>query len=272
MPLPLYEGLSGRRLTTILKAKRFTGAQRLAVLQRRVQHLRHAWPDTLVLLRGDSHVAYPEGMQGIDEQPALHYVTGWTSKAVLQKLAREVVEQAKRAAVYRGRKVPRFHSPRSQAQPWARSRRVVIKVEGSEQGVNPRLVVTDMEQARTHVLSQHLYCTRGQAENAIKAHQLSLKSDRPACHRFEAKQFRLVLPSAASVLLETWRREVFRTTQWASATMETSQWRLLKLGARVQECKDRITISFPSSCPVAPVLRRSLTLLAGGRVNVPVLW
>ena len=98
-----------------------------------------------------------------------------------------------------------------------------------------------------------------------------LKSDRTACHRFEANQFRLLLHSAAYVLLETLRREVLRTTHWASATMETIQLRLLKLGARVHECKDRITISLPSSCPVAPVLRRSLTLLACVRVNVPVL-
>ena len=50
----------------------------------------------------------------------------------------------------------------------ARARRVVIKVEVSEQGVNTRFVVTDMEQARTQVLYQHLYCARGQAENEIK--------------------------------------------------------------------------------------------------------
>ena len=271
LPLHLYEGLSGRLITTILKAKRFTGTQMLAVLKRLVKHLRHTWPDTLVVFRGDSHFAYPEVMQWIDEQPDLHYVTGLTSNAVLQKLAREVVEQAKRAYVSSGRKVTRFHSTRYQAQTWSRSRRVVIKVEVSEQGVNTRFVVTDMEQARTQVLYQHLYCARGQAENEIKDHKLSLTSDRTACHRFEAKQCRLLLHSAAYVLLETLRREVLRTTQWASATMETIQLRLLKLGARVHECKDRITISLPSSCPVAPVLRRSLTLLACVRVNVPVL-
>jgi hypothetical protein len=97
MPLHLYEGLSGRLSTTILKAKRFTGTQMLAVLKRLVKHLRHAWPDTLVIFRGDSHFASPEVMQWVDEQPDLHYVTGLTSNAVLQKLAREVVEQAKRA-------------------------------------------------------------------------------------------------------------------------------------------------------------------------------
>src|SRR5882724_12558856 len=55
LPLHVYEGLSGRLITTILKAKRFTGAQMLAVLKRLVKHLRQAWPETLLIFRGDSH-------------------------------------------------------------------------------------------------------------------------------------------------------------------------------------------------------------------------
>jgi len=262
MPLHLYEGLSGRLITTIFKAKRFTGAQMLAVLTRLVKRLRQAWPHTLLIFRGDSHFAYPEVMQWIEEQPALSYVTGLTSNRVLMELAREIVEQAKRAYERDGGKITRFHSTRYQAGTWSRSRRVVLKVEVSTQGVNTRFVVTDMEYARTKVLYQQIYCARGQAENEIKDHKLYLKSDRTSCHRFEANQFRLFLHSAAYVLLDTLRREVLKTTPWASATMETIQLRLLKLGARVQEFTDRIKISLPSSCPVAPVLRRSLTLLA----------
>src|SRR6266852_2435606 len=91
MPLHLYEGLSGRLMTTILKAKRFTGAQMLSVLKRLVKRLRHAWPETLLIFRGDSHFAYPEVMQWIDEQPELSYVTGLTSNTVLQALGRDVV-------------------------------------------------------------------------------------------------------------------------------------------------------------------------------------
>jgi hypothetical protein len=271
MPLHLYEGLSRRLIPTILKAKRFPGAQMLAVLKRLVKRLRHAWPETLLIFRGDSHFAYPEVMQWIDEQPGLSYVTGLTSNAILKELAREVVAQAQRAYARWGRKVTRFHSTRYQAQTWSRARRVVIKVEVSEQGVNTRFVVTDMEQARTQVLYQHIYCARGQAENEIKDHKLYLKSDRTACHRFTANQFRVLLHSAAYVLLDTLRREVLRTTPWAAATMETIQLRLLKMGARVQECKERIKISLPSSCPVAPVLRRSLTLLACMRLSVQAL-
>jgi len=267
LPLHLYEGLSGRLITTIFKAKRFTGAQMLAVLTRLVKRLRQAWPHTLLIVRGDSHFAYPEVMQWIEEHPELSYVTGLTSNRVLTELAREVVEQAKRAYARAGGKITRFHSTRYQAGTWSHPRRVVIKVEVSDQGVNTRFVVTDLEHARTKVLYQHIYCARGQAENEIKDHKLYLKSDRTSCHRFEANQFRLFVHSAAYVLLDTLRREVLQTTPWASATMETLQLRLLKLGARVQEFTDWIKILLPSACPVAPVLRRSLTLLACVRLT-----
>jgi hypothetical protein len=223
MPLHLYAGLSGHRLTTILKAKRFTGAQRRAVLQRLVKRLRHAWPETRLIVRGDRHFASPEGMQWLDGHPELSYVTGLTSNTVLPAVARAVGEQAKRASVCSGHTGTRVHSTRSQAGTWWRARRVVLKVEGSDQGVNPRCVVTALEQARTQGLSQHLSCARGQAENESKEHQRYLKSERTACHRFEANQGRVFLHAAASVLLETVRRKVLRTTQWASATMETIQ-------------------------------------------------
>jgi len=243
----------------------------LAVLKRVVKRLRHAWPDTWFIFRGDSHFAYPEVMAWIEAQAQLSYVTGLTSNAVLQKLAHEVIEQAKRAYARWGRKATRFHSTRYQAGTWSRSRRVVIKVEVSEQGVNTRFVVTDMEQARTQVLYRQIYCARGQMENEIKDHKLYLKSDRTSCHRFEANQVRLFLHSAAYMLLDTLRREVLRTTPWACATMETIQLRLLKLGARVQECKERIKISLPSSCPVASVLKRCVMLLGGVRLTPQAL-
>ena len=88
MPGHLYAGLAGRLSTTILKAKRFSGAQRLAVRKRVVKRLQHAWPDTWVLVRGDSHCASPEGMAWMEAPPPLRYVIGLTSNAVWHKLAR----------------------------------------------------------------------------------------------------------------------------------------------------------------------------------------
>src|SRR5215831_1436613 len=118
LPCHLYEGLSGRLITTILKAKRFSGAQMLAVLKRVVTRLQHAWPDTWVILRGDSHFAYPEVRAWIEAPAHLSYVRGLTSNAVWQKLAHEVIEQTKKAYACWGRKATRFHSTRYQAGTW----------------------------------------------------------------------------------------------------------------------------------------------------------
>jgi hypothetical protein len=225
MPLPLYAGLAGRLLTPLRKATRCTGTPRRAVLPRRGKHLRHAWPAPRVLVRGDSLLASPAGMQGSDEQPALHSVTGCTSKAVVPTLAREGGAPAQRASGSSGRQGTRGHSRRYQAGTWSRPRRVVIKGEGSEPGGNTRGVVTDRAPARPQGLDQQIYCARGHAANESKAPTLSLKSDRTACPRFAAKQGRLVLHAAASVFLETFRRAGLSTTPGASATRDTSQWR-----------------------------------------------
>jgi Transposase DDE domain group 1 len=72
LPWPLYEGLSGRRITAILKAKRCSGAQRLAGRKRVVQRLRHAWPDPWGSVRGDRPCASPEVRAWIAAHPQRH--------------------------------------------------------------------------------------------------------------------------------------------------------------------------------------------------------
>ena len=207
------------------------------------KRLRQAWPPTLRILRGESPLASPEVRPGSAEQPDRSSVTGLTSHRVLTALARESVAPAKRADERAGGKSTRCHATRSQAGPWSRSRRVVIKGEVSAQGGNPRVGVTDMADARPQVLYQHLDWARGHAAKESQDHQRSLQSARTSWHRFEAKQVRVWLHSAASGFLETLRREVFKTTPWAAATMETSQLRFRTLGARVPACTDRIKIS-----------------------------
>ena len=61
LPLHVYEGLSGRLITTILKpGKRCDGKQMLSIVKRVMRFLRERWPEPLIIFRGDSHFAYPE--------------------------------------------------------------------------------------------------------------------------------------------------------------------------------------------------------------------
>lgn len=237
LPLHVYEGISGRLITTILKPKQLRGPQALALLRRLVAKLRQAWPEALIIFRGDSHFSFPEVMDYVEQEPEMGYVTGLQTNAVLKRLAADVVEEAQRLYTYRHAqtqepvKVRRFHSVRYKAGTWRRYRRVVVKVEVTAQGTNLRFVVTNLERARAQVLYRAIYCARGVAEGYIKDHKTYLKSDRTSCHRFEANQFRLLLHSAAYVLLETLRREVLPGTAWSRATMATLRQKLLKIGA-----------------------------------------
>ena len=139
-------------------------------MTRLVKRLRQAWPHTLLIVRGDSHFAYPEVMQWIEEQPDLSYVTGLTSNRVLTELAGR--SSSRPNVPMRAMAARSLASTRHVIRPdVVAPRRVVIKVEVSDQGVNTRFVVTDIEQARTKVLYQQIYCARGQAENEIKDHK-----------------------------------------------------------------------------------------------------
>ena len=63
LPLFLFEGLSGKFITAVLRpGKRPTGRENAAIIARVVRRLRQAWPDTHIVLRGDGHFSNPELM------------------------------------------------------------------------------------------------------------------------------------------------------------------------------------------------------------------
>ncbi len=268
MPLHVYEGTSGRLVTTILKSSQLKGTALRAVVRRVVTHLRHAWPETEILFRGDGHFARPEVMDWIEAQPKVWHITGLPTNPVLQRLAEGLREKAKR--LYEERypeggatsKVVCFGTVQYRARSWSRARRVAVKTEVTPKGLNTRFVVSDLEETSPKMLYQQLYCARGQAENYIKDHKRYLRSDKASCHRFEANQFRLFLHSMAYVLFDTLRRDLLRGTRYEHATFATLRLKLIKLGARVRELKTRIKIELPTSCPVQTVLHQSFARLA----------
>ena len=251
MPLHVYEGISGKLITTILKPTVMKGPAVVSVLRRIVKRLRREWPRTLIVYRGDSQFAKPEVMDFMESESNCMHVSGLTANEVLKRLAAPVIEETERRYEQGdGSKVERFHSLRYRAGSWSRFRRVIVKVDVGPQGTNVRYVVTDMEKASARSLYQKIYCNRARAENFIKDHKLYLHSDRASCHRFEANQFRLFLHSLAYILFDTLRREVLRGTEWSASTIETLRLKLIKVGARVRELKTKIKIELPTACPL----------------------
>jgi len=261
MPLHIYEGVSGKLITTILKpGKRARGKTMCSILKRLVRYLRQQWPDTLIVVRGDSHFAYPEVMAWTEAQANVHYCYGLTSNAVLDKHMQTHLATAHKLYEHTKRTTHLYHAFFYQAKSWPHARRVVAKVEISEHGTNVRFVVTDMNAARAEVLYRDIYCARGQAELYIKEHKLYLKSDRTSCSHFLANQLRLFLHSAAYVLIHALKINLLKHTEWANASIATLRARLFKIGARVRQLKTRIKIELPAAFPLKDLLTRSFRM------------
>lgn len=258
MPLHIYEGVSGKLITTILKpGKRARGKLMRSIVKRLIAYLRQQWPDTIFILRGDSHFAYPEVMTWTETQANVHYCYGLTGNAVLNKQVQTPLATARKLYEHTKRTARLYHAFSYQAESWPHARRVVVKVEMSEQGANVRFVVTDMNDARAEVLYRDIYCERGHAELYIKEHKLYLKSDRTSCSDFFANQLRLFLHSAAYVLIHALKSNVLKHTEWAKASIATLRARLFKIGARVRQLKTRIKVELPAAFPLKELLTRS---------------
>jgi len=261
MPLHVYEGLSGKLITTILKpGKRAKGKQMLAIVKRLIKYLRAHWPETLIVLRGDGHFSYPEVMEWLDGQDEVKYVLGLAGNARLTKLVQAHVDRATKLYEQTKNDVCLYHSISYQAGSWKEHKRVIAKIEVSAKGLNVRYVVTDMQQAKAKDLYTQIYCERGKAELYIKEHKLYLKSDRTSCTDFSANQFRLFLHSAAYVLIHALKTNILKHTAWANATIATIRLRLFKIGARVRQLKTRIKVELPSSFPLQTTLVRSFQI------------
>jgi hypothetical protein len=120
---------------------------------------------------------------------------------------------------------------------------------------------------------QELYdavsCQRGEAENRIKEQQLDLFAGRTSCHRFLANQFRLLLSSAAYVLVQALRREALAGTELAEAQVGTIRLKLLRVAARVVSSVRRVAFHLASSYPYRELFRGVYARVMGEPVAAP---
>jgi len=262
MPLHIYEGLSGKLITSILKpGRRSKSVNVFAVLKRIIQLLRTYWKNTIIIVRGDSHFHCPEltSYSKIDKKIIL--ITGLTGNSCLNKLAGTTITSAKKKFEITKEPVKMYHTFAYKAGSWEEEERVIVKVEVNSQGTNIRYIATNSWEFRTKQMYEMGYCARGAMELRIKDHKTYLKSDRSSCHKFEANQLRLFLHSVAYVLIHTLQKEVLRGTEFANATMQTIQLKILKTAARVKELKTKIKIEFPRTCPARDIQTKAFNIL-----------
>jgi Transposase DDE domain group 1 len=273
LPLFVFEGTSGALVMACRRpGKRPTGVENARILARLLTHLRRQWPETHLLVRGDSHFATPEVIDTIIRVPETDFVFGLAANAVLLRQATSVMEAARQlhrqrtaAAQAHGEAPPtssRLYEEFSYAATsWSQAWRVICKAEVMPAGDNPRFVVTSLTAPAPPRLSEDLYCARGTCENMIKAAKCDLHSDRTSDTTFLANAMRLLLACAAYVLHHALRTQTLRHTALAHAQPATVILTLFKVATLVRQYKDRIRLHLPSSCPVKGLLHRVTALL-----------
>jgi len=253
MPLFIFEGQTGKLITSILRpGKRPDGKQIRAIIKRVIKKIRTVWPTVGILLRGDSHFATPKLYLWCDKYN-VYYVLGLTKNSILKELSQSTLAAAHSRYKTFGEKARVFKETSYQAGTWHRALRVIIMAEVSERGENLRFIVTNLEHKRPSFLYETAFCGRGQMENFIKEHKIALRSGRTSCHSFIANSFRLLLHSAAYVIMHTFREKALAGTSLANAQFDTIRLKLLKIGAEVRELKTKLHFVLPASCPVKDI-------------------
>src|SRR3954453_3931647 len=192
------------------------------------------------------------------------YVLGLAKNPARGRAARDEIARAERQFQRTGQPQRLFGSFAYAAASWDRPRRVIVKAEHGAQGANPRFVVVNVP-GDPQELYEEVYCQRGEMEDRIKEQQLDLFADRTSCHRFVANQFRLLLSSAAYVLVQALRRTALSGTELARAQGGTIRLKLLKGAARGGGGVRRVAFHLSSGYPYQGVFLEVFARLRGSR-------
>ena len=243
----------------VLRPGNVTAAQgAVAILQRLVKMIRRHIPGAEIRVRLDGGFASPAVFEFLDAQPKLEYVVAMAKNALLKRVAEPGMRRARQLSLRRGKTEHIYGEAHYKAGKWPGRRRVIIKAEvvratDKEPKDNPRFVITNMKQSPQWIY-ERVYCQRGDIENRIKElHDLEI--DRTSCSSFWANQFRVLLTTAAYVLMQELRLRAAGTA-CARAQVGTLRERLLKLGARVLVSVRRVVVHLPTSFPFLPTFRR----------------
>jgi hypothetical protein len=211
-----------------------------------IRLVRQRMPDARIILRADSAFGVCEVLDFCEDM-GIDYCLGMKGNNVLHDLSASLQMDACLKYKWEGNGCREYGRVSYKAGSWRHTRRVVVKAEITQGELNPRFVVTNLENLSDEK-SYEFYCGRGEQENRIKEMKLDLLSGRTSCHSFLANQFRLLLHTAACMLMGV-LQESLEGTRFVKVQIGTLRTRLLKVGARVVETARKIWFHLPSSFP-----------------------
>src|SRR5260370_3744168 len=120
-----------------------------------------------MMVGGDSDFATHEVMDLLEEKRCSYIFGLFTNPRVAEIGGAGSEDGATGRALAKTEKMRRFFQTSYAAASWSKPRKVVARVEASEQGSDIRFIVTNLP-GRAKVLYEKVYCARGRMENLIK--------------------------------------------------------------------------------------------------------
>jgi len=171
------------------------------------QRLRDVWPDVEIIVRADAGFGVPM-MYEVCEELEQTYTFGIGMNSVLKTRCDDLMDKATTQYNETKEKQRLFMETEYQAGTWSQSRRVVIKCEAHQGGLNRRGVVTNRTDCQDDPQPIYDdYVQRGESENRNKELKCELCADWLSDHRFMANYFRLYLHASSLNLLIRLRQE-----------------------------------------------------------------
>jgi hypothetical protein len=253
--LPLYIFCGEQVLCAHLREANHDAASgSLTEIRRIVTHIRKAWPEVKIIVRGDSGFCRNELMSWC-ESNGVDYVFGLARNRRLRKIIGAEMHEATQQWKQTNKPARVFseflyQTKKTKKSGWEKERRVAAKAEHIDGKENPRFVVTSLksEQWAARALYEELYCGRGDMENRIKE-QFSLFADRVSTETMRGNQMRVYLSAMAYVLVSGLRRVGLKGTELAEAQVSTIRTKLLKIGSQIRVTVRKVWISMASSYP-----------------------
>lgn len=230
-----------------------------AVLLRIMEKLSFALGKFDVLVRADAGFSTPE-LYKLCDTMGIRYVVGLITHRSLNEHAAPWMAEARELFETTGEPVRLI---REFEHPWGRKdggmHRIIVKAEVTPLGDNPRFLITNMTEPPERVYDT--YTGRGECENRIKDLKCAMLGDRMSCHAFAANQFRLLLHTAAYVLMFVLREELdeLSTTRMQ---MDTLRLRVLKVAAVVKVSARRIWLHLSAQHPSTSLFKYLGAVLA----------
>lgn len=249
----------------------------LPVLKRLVKRFREAWPDIDVTIRADGAFTDSAFYEWMD-QNEVKYVLGMKHNNVLLTKSGRARAKARKKflrkfgyPLFEGkqgerlkletmkyiRTLPSAEDRREahrimtsrvvrvcddfqyNAGSWDRKRRVIVRIDFTDEGIDARYIVTNIENLAPAQVYEDMYCKRARIELWIKNIK-ETDCQRLSCSQFKANMFRLLLHALAYLLLYQVRKHLPEALRRMNFTQLRE--RFIKVACHILEDRNRICV------------------------------